>query len=293
VRALVTGSAGFVGRHLCPKLEKAGYSIERLDTGLPLPDCYVRGDFGCKSLEWFVDSKLLPLAADERFDLVIHLAANIVNVDARMKGGISMYDDIELDLAMCRWLEANPPKQCAVLMSSCAVDYPDDPYCIVKRNLECFAKTLDKKGVPVIVLRPFSGYGEDQSEEYPFRAILERALRREDPLTVWGGDQVRDWIHVEDLTDAILFAIKKLPRRAEPIEVGTGAGIPFASLARKFADAAGYCPNLHWESTKAFSSRRRVAGESGLRTLQDFGWEPQIPLDEGIRRAVASRMVSA
>ena len=43
------------------------------------------------------------------YDLVVHLAANIVNVDARMRGGMEMYSDIELDLAMCRWLESSPP----------------------------------------------------------------------------------------------------------------------------------------------------------------------------------------
>lgn len=286
-----------MGRHLCPKLEAAGYEVTQIDpairsmaTNLPI--------FPMRFEDAFNDQPSQLYWEGERrspFDLVVHLAANIVNVDARMKGGISMYDDIELDLAMCRWLEANPPKQCAVLMSSCAVDYPDDPYCIVKRNLECFAKTLDKKGVPVVVLRPFSGYGEDQSEEYPFRAILERALRKEDPLTVWGGNQVRDWIHIDDLTAAILFAIDKLPRSAEPIEVGTGTGTSLVELAHKIAHATGYTPAYRCDMTKPSSSSRRVAGEQvdRVKTLQHFAWASRISLAEGIRRAVASRMVSA
>jgi UDP-glucose 4-epimerase len=284
MRALVTGSAGFVGRHLCPKLEAAGYQVERCDSA-----------FYGFSLEEF----LCCHQARMPYDLVVHLAANIVNVDARMKGGIRMYDDIELDLAMCRWLGKNPPKQCAVLMSSCAVDYPEDPYCIVKRNLESFAQTLHKQGVPVIVLRPFSGYGEDQSEEYPFRAILERALRKENPLTVWGGSQVRDWIHIEDLTDAILFAVQHVNPfkppvgRAQPLEVGTRVGTSLWSLTSRMADAVGYDPIIESDQTKPRSSRSRVAGKGPCTGLQHFGWFPKISLDEGIRRAVAAKLVTA
>jgi nucleoside-diphosphate-sugar epimerase len=271
VKALVTGSAGFVGRHLCPKLEAAGYDVSRCDIeyGFPFQEWRARG--------------MKPV---EPLDVLIHLAANIVNVDARMNGGMDMYSDIELDLAMCRWLENNPPKQCAVLMSSCAVDYPQDPYCIVKRNLESFAQTLHKKGVPVVVLRPFSGYGEDQSEEYPFRAILERVKRREDPLSVWGGNQIRDWVHVDDLTDAIMFAIKELPRRAEPVEVGTRRGTSLKDLALTMAQAAGYDPKISCDESKPSSSARRVAGENGNAILQAWGWTPKISLEGAISRAL-------
>ena len=219
------------------------------------------------------------------FDVVVHLAANIVNVDARMHGGMEMYNDLELDLAMCRWLEKNPPKQCALLMSSCAIDYPDDPYCIVKRNLESFAKTLHKKGVPVIVLRPFSGYGADQSLEYPFPAILDRVRRREDPLTVWGGSQIRDWIHIDDLTDAMLFAIRELPRNPNPVEVGTKVGTSLKELAARMAEASGYSPQIISDESKASSSSRRVAGENGTPLLQQWGWNPKITLEDAIGRA--------
>jgi nucleoside-diphosphate-sugar epimerase len=276
MKALVTGAAGFVGRHLVPKLEAVGYECvcfdrQRYNEGLGVPEC------------------LSGFYASPPYDLVVHLAANIVNVDARIKGGMQMFDDIELDLVMCRWLEKNPPRQCAVLMSSCAVDFPEDPYCIVKRNLEAFAQTLHKKGVPVIVLRPFSGYGEDQSEEYPFRAILERALRREDPLTVWGGDQVRDWIHIDDLTDAILYAVNNAEPNAGPIEVGTQRGVSLYSLAHLIAREVGYKPAIRGDYSKPSSSGSRIAGVNKQFRLQQLGWGHKITLELGIERAVRAR----
>jgi nucleoside-diphosphate-sugar epimerase len=288
MRALVTGSAGFVGRHLCPKLEAAGYQVGQVDPQRTRPDGTQYSWASHAGVEEFVE-----VVPNQTYDLVVHLAANIVNVDARMKGGIRMYDDIELDLAMCRWLEKNPPKQCAVLMSSCAIDYPEDPYCIVKRNLESFAEMLHEEGVPVIVLRPFSGYGEDQSEEYPFRAILERALRKENPLTVWGGSQVRDWIHIEDLTDAILFAAEHAPKNSIPIEVGTTEGTSLHCLAERIAEAVGYDPDIYSDKNKRRSSPMRIAGRTIYPTLQKYGWSPKISLAEGIRRAVAAKLVTA
>lgn len=287
LKALVTGSAGFVGRHLVPKLEAAGYIVSRSDL---TPDTSPLARYVEVSEARFGWGNELLNGKGQRvlaeFDLVVHLAANIVNVDARMNGGMEMYSDIDIDLAMCRWLEKNPPKQCAVLMSSCAVDYPSDPYCIVKRNLESFAQTLHKKGVPVVVLRPFSGYGENQSEEYPFRAILERVKRGDNPVTVWGGSQVRDWIHIDDLTDAILFAIKELPRRPEPVEVGTRRGISLRDVASAMLRTAGSDAAIVCDETKPASSARRVAGENGNAILQTWGWTPKISLEAAISRAL-------
>lgn len=282
MKALVTGSAGFVGRHLVPKLEAGGYEVVRCD----IVDKYRGGG----TLLRHDCSDSLEQSMWGEIDISVHLAANIVNIEDRMNMGMKAYEDIELDLAMCRWLEANPPTKCAVVMSSCAVDFPEDPYCIVKRNLEAMAATLHKKGVPVIVLRPFSGYGEDQSEQYPFRAILERALRHEDPLTVWGGYQVRDWLHIDDLTDAIMFAIENVPPSPHPIEVGTMVGTSLIELAARIAEEVGYSPYVRGDRSKPSSSARRVAGENGVPlAMQMWGWQPKITLAEGIKRAVESR----
>jgi nucleoside-diphosphate-sugar epimerase len=264
MRALVTGNAGFVGRHLVPKLAAAGYDVH-----------------GTEDLEHFLQ---LP-AALAKWDVVVHLAANIINVHDRGKLGMKAFDDLELDMKMFRWVERNPPTKAMIVMSSCALDFPEDPYCIVKRTLEAFAGCLHKQGVPVVILRPFSGYGGDQSQEYPFRAILDRALRCEDPLVVWGGSQVRDWVHIEDLTDAILFGINHFPR-GTPVQIGTGIGTDFFTLAQTMAKAVGYEPKVHGDQTKQSSSPRRVADPS---LALEYGWKATISLEEGIRKALQKK----
>ncbi|HLK54261.1 MAG TPA: NAD-dependent epimerase/dehydratase family protein, partial [Candidatus Angelobacter sp.] len=117
--ALITGSAGFVGRHLVSKLQALDYAVVVSDAKLNCPMAEV----------------LPSLYNWEPFDLVIHLAANILDVNERMKGGVKMFEDIALDLEMCQYVERNPPREAFIAMSSCAVDYPDDPYSWVKLTL--------------------------------------------------------------------------------------------------------------------------------------------------------------
>jgi nucleoside-diphosphate-sugar epimerase len=269
--ALVTGSGGFVGRHLLPKLEAAGYKVQGLEKNL-----------GADLLRYM---DIFNGPSNKRFDVIVHLAANIESIDKRLQlNSVDAYFDIGLDLRVAKFVELNPPTEAFIAMSSCAVDNPKDPYAYVKLTLEKFCQRLHLQGIPVSILRPFSGYGADQALSYPFPAIVDRAMRREDPLTVWGSvNTVRDWIHIEDLTDAIMWAIKDAPRGV-PIDIGTGIGTPFHVLATNIAHAAGYYPRIESRDDKPTSGTFRVAIPD---LAQDHGFTTKISLMEGIKDAIA------
>ena len=273
-QALVSGSAGFVGRHLVPKLEAAGYEVVAVD---PREKADAkRGRISATFDEYLRD------CPDGTFDVIVHLAANIPDIHERIHSGHIAYSDIPLDYAMADYVSRHPPREAFVWPTSCAVDYPDDPYAWVKLTGERVFGSL--KEIPLKVLRPFSGYGGDQALSYPFPAILQRARNRENPLTVWGsGTQVRDFIHIDDLADAFMWAMDHFPAHT-PIDIGTGIGTDFIHLARMMADAVGYSPEIKPLSEKAESSRRRVANTAAA---ESFGFKPKISLSEGVRRALA------
>lgn len=284
--AVVTGAYGFVGKHLVPRLIEEGYHVTAVDISTNKPAWDYKTAMSISHCTALDAAELLPWKFRKRegVDLVVHLAANIVDVDKRMHSGLDAYNDVFLDYKICQWVEEIKPK-CFVAMSSCAVDYPRDPYCIIKRNLESFASTLSKQGQRTIVLRPFSGYGFDQLPSYPFPSIMKRAHDRQNPLTVWGGPQRRDWLHIDDLVDSIIYAVNNFPSDIGPVELGTCRSISFYDLARMMAAVVGYTPTVEGDPTKESSSPERRAGmpSSGALLAHTFGWRPKIAIEDGIK----------
>lgn len=278
--ALVTGALGFVGRHIGDKLGEHDYHIDRWD---------IRAERDC--LDLFREG-------DTSYDLVVHTAASSPNrksIDT--EPGHFPYN-VMLDAAMFSWaLRVRPAK--VVYLSSSAVYrptgkqvpysewhcelntamFPSDVYGWTKLNGEQMAKHARDAGLDVLVVRPFSGYGEDQSVDFPFGAIVERARRREDPITVWGdGNQVRDWIHIDDICNAImsLLTIKV----SGPINLCTGDGTAIGDLALLAAEVVGYDPDVVPLGGPHAGVDYRV-GDPSLLRLQ---YTPQISLIEGIER---------
>lgn len=270
-RALVTGGAGFVGRHLLPKLEKAGYAVTVVDPRANPRSSFVQ-KFQDVSRGWL---------DGQAWDVIIHLAANIPDIHERVHSNHAAYADICLDYEMAEYVYRHPPKEAFIWPTSCAVDFAPDPYAWIKLTGERIFGAL--KNVPLKIIRPFSGYGQDQAISYPFPAILERAKAKQNPLTVWGsGTQVRDFIHIDDLTDAFMWSIDHFPI-AQPIEIGTGVGTDFLTLAKLMADSVGYEPIILAQKEKEESSRRRVADP---RLAEMYGFKPKISLERGIEMAI-------
>jgi GDP-L-fucose synthase len=118
-----------------------------------------------------------------------------------------------------------------------------------------------------LIVRPFSGYASDQDPAYPYRAILERIRRREDPLIVWGsGTQVRDWTHADDLVQVVL-SLAVETQVTGPVNIGTGQGTSVAALARMMAAAAGYTPRILSVSNRPEGVASRVADVTVLRRM--------------------------
>ena len=258
----ITGIGGFIGRHAAHAFRNAGWQVDGCD----------------KKSGWRVEDG--PYMGIE---VILHCAANIESLDRRQTGTLEQFDDIALDRSLLDRLTKFPPDR-LIWMSSCvaAAQDPLDPYSTVKATGEAMALHFGRvTGVPVHVLRPFSGYGEDQSASYPFVAIADRAIRRENPLTVW-SDSVRDWVHVDDICRYILAAANGELPAGKPIPIGTGRPTSFTQLARMFADAVGYKPEISIALDKPAGHPWRVLDERPLL-------EPTVSLEEGIKRTVAAR----
>lgn len=285
--ALVTGNAGFVGRHMHCHLEQAGYMVHGVDivNGIDARDFFRRND--------------------SHYDLVVHLAA-VVGGRQKIEGSpLSLAVDLSIDAELFGWALRTRPDRVVYFSSSAVyptwmqrrhlrcqlredmldlnnISNPDLTYGWAKLTGEMLAQHAEDEGLRVHVFRPFSGYGEDQSLDYPFPSFIDRAIRKADPFDVWGdGEQVRDFIHIKDICSAVLKAVEQDVRG--PVNLGTGRATSFNELADMVTSAAGYPPSVRHLPAEPVGVHYRVADPTKMLSF----YTPKISLEEGIARALA------
>lgn len=293
MRVLLTGASGFVGRHLHKALLERGDDVFGIDlNAAPLVQ---NGD----ALDFFRES-------DATFDLAIHCAA-IVGGRASIDGSpLGVATNLALDAWYMRWLIRTKTPRAVYFSSSAAypvalqqpgdvrrlyeedinlayMEEPDATYGWAKLTGEKLASYAEAEGCRILIPRPFSGYGEDQDEAYPFPAFIARAKRRDDPFEIWGdGNSTRDWIHIDDLVGATLALLDA--DVTGPVNLGWGRATSFDELARIVCTAADYQPELKHRADAPRGVHHRVCDPS--RMLNHY--VPTITLEEGVRRAMST-----
>ena len=98
-------------------------------------------------------------------------------------------------------------------------------------------------------------------------------------VTLWGdGSARREFLHVDDLAEACFTAMRYY-NEPEPINVGTGEDITIKELANIISNVVGFPGYTEWDTSKPNGTPRKVLDVSKIKSL---GWEPKIPLSEGI-----------
>lgn len=291
MKVLLTGAAGFVGRHLHRALVGRGDEVVAIDVR-PTP-----GVTEFDALDLFrYDS--------ERFDLAFHCAA-IVGGRASIDGSpLAVATNLALDAWYMRWLVKSKTPRAVYFSSSAAypvelqqpgpirrlresdidLDHPrtaDATYGLAKITGERLARYATAEGCRILIPRPFSGYGEDQDPAYPFPAFIGRAARREDPFEIWGdGRSTRDWIHIDDIVGATLAGLEQ--GVTGPVNMGSGLPTTFNDLAAYVTDAAGYSPQIKHLPSAPQGVHHRVCENQRMLSF----YQPRVALDEGIQRAL-------
>ena len=109
---------------------------------------------------------------------------------------------------------------------------------------------------------------------------FEIVLHGDDPVINGDGGQTRDFVYVEDVARANLLALTSEAQGA--LNVGTGVETSVNGLASILADAVGYQkPIAHGPAAPGEQRRSSIDPRAAAAQL---GWEPRVPLDEGLRR---------
>ena len=320
-KILITGGAGFVGRHFAKRFLDLGDEIYCVDpivqmtggidpqNGWPLFN-----PFDYRNFHFFKDDcrDFFQVNQEVDFDLTLHLAAIVGGRLMIENNPLAVADDLAIDAAYWQWAKIARPSKTICFSSSAAypvkyqqehsyrlleeeminfqsdVGIPDMTYGWAKLTCEYIARiAYQKYGLKSVCYRPFSGYGEDQDDTYPFPSICKRAITNQGKsfLYVWGtGDQMRDFIHIEDCIDGVLQTMNHIDN-GEAINLSTGIYTSFKQLASTAANICGYSPEIKGMTDKPSGVFARVGDTSKQKS---FGVSHKIDIKIGIKTAIDS-----
>jgi UDP-glucuronate decarboxylase len=301
-RILVTGGSGFIGSHLCRSLLALGHDVLAVDNFYSSTRHNVLSLLDEPRFELMRHDVTFPLYVE--VDQIYHLACpaspvyyqrdpvqttktcvhgsiNMLGLAKRVGARILLASTSEVygDPAMhpqeeSYWGNVNP-----IGLRSC---YDEGKRC---------AETLffdyhRQHAMPIKVARIFNTYGPRMlpDDGRVVSSFIVQALRGE-PLTVFGdGSQTRSFCYVDDLVDGLIRLMNSPPGATGPVNLGNPAEFTMLELAKKvLALAGGDGPIEHRPLPPDDPERRRP--DIGL-AWELLGWEPTVPLDEGLTRTV-------
>jgi dTDP-glucose 4,6-dehydratase len=301
--ALVTGGAGFLGSHLCDYLLAEGHRVvcvDNLDTGSLQNIEHIRSD----RFEFVNQDLTEPFFVDEPVDIVFHLASPASPIDYQR---LPLHTLKVGSYGTHHMLGLAKVKRARFLLASTSEVYGDPQvhpqpetywghvnpigprgvYDEAKRYAEALTMAYHRQqGVDTSIARIFNTFGP-RMRPHDGRAIptfLRQALENK-PLTVFGdGSQTRSFCFVDDLIRGLYL----LATSGEhlPVNLGNPAEMSLLELAETVVRVTGSESEIVFEALPVDDPHVRQPDIT--RATQVFGWEPQVELEEGLRRTIES-----
>lgn len=279
-KVLVTGAAGFMGRHVAAACQDLGMEVVGLDD---LSGGY-RSNVpeGVRFVEGSVNDDFLirDLTESERFDFIYHLAAYAAEGLSHFIRRFNYTNNVTGSVTLINGaLRTNV--RCFVFTSSIAVygknqlpmteslvPRPEDPYGIAKYAVELDLEVAQKMfDLPFIIFRPHNVYGEYQNIADKYRnvvGIFMNQILRGQPMTIFGdGLQTRAFSYIDDVAPVIARSPLVPGARNQVFNIGGDHPSTALDLAHEVAKAYGVEPDIvHLDSRNevkhAYSSHDRI-----------------------------------
>ena len=297
-RVTVTGGRGFLGRRVTALLREQ-HPAELFT-------------FSSREYDLTRQTEVARLYAEQRPDVVIHLAARVGGIGAnRENPGRFFYENAIMGIELMDQARRNGVEKFVQLGTVCAYPkfskvpfsedaiwegYPEEtnaPYGIAKKALLVQAQAYRQQyGLNAIFLIPTNLYGPgdnfdpDSSHVIPalIRKCAEARKQKLPSITVWGsGRPTREFLYVDDAARAIVLATEHY-NRPDPVNIGSAEEISIRELVDRIISETKFQGQVLWDASKPDGQPRRKLNVE--RAQREFGFRAMVPFAEGLRRTV-------
>lgn len=307
MKIIVTGGAGFIGSHLCDKLIEAGHEVicvDDLSTGDEKNIVHLKNNPNFK----FLKHDVTEINDDTRIDQIYHLASPASPNKDKPKSYISLsFETMQVNtVGTWKLCEAAIKMGAKFLFASTSEVYgdplehpqqeeyrgnvsttgPRSVYDESKRFGETITSAFVRsKNLDGRIVRIFNTYGPRMADDG--RVVYEfiTAALQNEPIPVFGdGKQTRSFCYVSDMVDGIIAAMEK-GEIGEVFNLGNPHELTVLELAEKIKQLTSSSSEPEFvEALPEDDPIKRCPDISKAR--QRLGWEPQVSLEEGLKRLI-------
>ena len=296
VRVLITGGAGFIGHNLALYLANRGFDVvvyDSLERASSLGVSRLR-EKGVPIIVGDVRDEVKLKSSLREVDVVVHAAA-YVDVEESVRKPLMYFSNNVLGTVSAAKCSLESNVDFLVYLSSAAVygdpkylpidenhpTEPISPYGLTKLIGEHVLRFYSKVyGLKHAILRIFNVYGPGQTSSYAgvVSKFIERLKKGLPPIIYGDGFQTRDFIYVDDVSEAIRLAIEK--KVCDIFNIASGREVSINELAETILRISGLKVKPIYEDKRPGDIERSVADIS--KAVRVLGFKPKVSLDQGL-----------
>lgn len=303
-KILVAGGAGFIGTNLIKRLLSIGAKVRAadirelqiVDDNVEYLNCDLTKKEDCKNAVKDIDYVFMAAANTSGAQVIektplVHVTPNIIMnslmLEAAYESGVKKFLFISSNTVYP--VSDKPVKESDMRYGDLFSKYYFVAWMKQFSEVLCEMYTKIKNPMKTIVVRPANSYGPYSDFEWEtshvIPALIRKVVERQDPIEVWGdGNDIKDFIYVEDLVEGMILAMEK-GETFFPLNLASGKPCTIRDVLGAILAADNYQEaKIVFNTSKPTMIPKRLIDNS--RAKEILGFEAKTPISEGIKKTV-------